>query len=146
MNSSISGKADTSARPLATKILKDRPADVHDRCAYVPSQPASPADDVCLPAAAQTHYGSPREVAGGPATNDILKCRLKPISNSDYGVLGLTADQLARLKAVFPKGVCDWTKRGVGQQSVTAWQTYTDGQGHVVYGGHAMGPAPRSTP
>ena len=139
-------KADTSARPLATKILKDRPADVHDRCAYVPSQPASPADDVCLPAAAQTHYGSPREVAGGPATNDILKCRLKPISNSDYGVLGLTADQLARLKAVFPKGVCDWTKRGVGQQSVTAWQTYTDGQGHVVYGGRAMGPAPRSTP
>jgi hypothetical protein len=137
-------KADGSSRSLARKIVADRPADLHDRCEYVPAVTSAPTDGVCLPQTLQTHYGTPREVAGGPATNDVLKCQLKPINAADYGVLGLSAGQLARLRAVFPKGVCDWSKPGVGQQPVKPWQTYADAHGAVVYGGRALPPAPRS--
>ncbi|MCU1602705.1 MAG: hypothetical protein JWO22_3414, partial [Frankiales bacterium] len=113
-------------------------------CEYAVGVTSAPTDGVCLPQTLQTHYGTPREVAGGPATNDILKCRLKPIVASDYGVLGLTAGQLAALRRVFPSGVCDWSKRGVGQQPVQAWQTYASSSGAVVYGGRPMPAAPRS--
>jgi hypothetical protein len=136
-------KADGSHASLAHKIVADRPAAVHDRCEYAPAVTAAPTDGVCLPQTVQTHYGTPREVAGGPATNDILKCRLKPVSASDYGLLGLTAAQLRALRKVFPTGVCDWSKRGIGQQPVKAWQAYGD-SGTVVYGGRSMPAAPRS--
>ncbi len=138
-------KADTSAASLARKIVKDRPAGVHDRCEYAPSSPSNPADGVCLPQTLQTHYGTPREVAGGPATNDIMKCKLTPLTGKDYGVLGLTVGQLTRLRKVFPNGVCDWAKTGVGQQAVVPWQTYQDSAGHVVFGGRRMAAAPRSS-
>ncbi|MCU1593337.1 MAG: hypothetical protein JWO12_729 [Frankiales bacterium] len=130
--------------PLARRIVQDRPASLHDRCEYAPAVGSAPTDGVCLPQEAQTHYGTPREVAGGPATNDVLKCRLKPLSAQDYGLLGLTAAQLTRLRAVFPAGVCDWSRKGVGQQPVVPWQTYQDGRGRVIYGGTRMAPAHHS--
>jgi hypothetical protein len=139
-------QADRSARPLARKIVANRPADVHDRCGYVPGVRLSPADGVCLPDTLQTRFSSPRQVAGGPSVNDVLKCRLKPLTRDGFGLLGLTDAQWQRLRAVFPSGVCDWSRRGVGQQSVVPWQTYQDASGAVVYGGRPMGPAPRSRP
>ena len=99
---------------------------------------------MCLPDEVQTRFSSPREVAGGPRVNDVLKCSLKPLTSAGHGPLDLNADQLRRLRAVYPKGVCDWSKRGVGQQPVVAWQAYQDAQGKVVYGGRPMPPAPRS--
>jgi hypothetical protein len=139
-------KADTSRWPLAKKIIFNRPIDVHDRCSYVPlGVRVRPIEHVCLPEFAHTRFGSPREVAGGSRLNDVLKCQLKPLVNSGYGVLGLSADQFARLKKVFPRGVCDWSKRGVGEQPVRPWQTYADSKGNIVYGGKAMPPAPRSS-
>ena len=137
-------KADGSRKTLAEKIIDDRPADLVDRCTGVPVAQATPADKFCAPYLAQTRLSSPREVAGGPRTNEVLKCQLKPLVNKRYGLLGLSADQFARLKKVFPRGVCDWTKPGIGQQPVKAWQTYADAKGNVVYGGRAMPPAPRS--
>jgi hypothetical protein len=136
--------ADRSATPRARKILTNRPADVHDRCAFVPGVRLEPADGVCLPEQVQTRLGSPREVAGGNRLNDVLKCRLKPLNSGDYGLLGLTDAQLQRLRAVFPSGVCDWTRPGVGQQRVKPWQTYQDAAGRVVFGGRPMAPAPRA--
>jgi len=53
-------------------------------------------------------------VAGAPLTNDIIKCQLKPINFGDYKVT-FTDAQKARLKAIFPAGVCDYSKPGVGQ-------------------------------
>jgi hypothetical protein len=53
-------------------------------------------------------------VAGAPLTNDIVKCQLKPIKFAEYKVT-FTDAQKARLKAIFPAGVCDYTKPGVGQ-------------------------------
>ena len=61
-------------------------------------------------------HSSPRQVAGGSLPENILKCQLKPLDPADYAPAVLDAAQLARLNAVFPGGVCDWTKPGVGQQ------------------------------
>jgi hypothetical protein len=59
-------------------------------------------------------HSEPRMVAGTPLTNDVVKCQLKPVSFADYQV-SFTAAQKARMKAVFPAGVCDFSKPGVGQ-------------------------------
>ena len=59
----------------------------------------------------------PREIAGASVASDIIKCQLKPIQPSDYNV-AFTADEMARLRKMFPAGVCDWTKPGVGQQKL----------------------------
>jgi hypothetical protein len=139
-------KADSSARPVAAKIVADKPADLTDRCAVYGGVHTAPLDGVCLPEKAKTHYGTPREVSGGLKYNDVLKCQLRAVRASDYGVVGLSADQLTRIKKLFPHGVCDWAKPGVGQQPVHAWQTYQDARGKVLYGGKAMPAAPRSVP
>jgi hypothetical protein len=59
-------------------------------------------------------YSDPRVVAGGPLSVDVLKCRLKPVSARDYKV-SFTPAQWSRLKRIFPDGVCDFARTGVGQ-------------------------------
>jgi hypothetical protein len=90
-----------------------------------------------------TRYGTPREVAGSDRFNDILKCQLKPLTRDADGVT-FSDDQFSRLQKVFPDGVCDWSKPGVGQQASIPFLKYGDKRGHVIYGGRSMGPAPRS--
>jgi len=46
-----------------------------------------------------------------------VKCRLKPIDPGDYAV-EFTEEERARLRAVFPEGVCDWSRPGVEQQGL----------------------------
>ena len=48
---------------------------------------------------------------------DVVKCQLKPLSAGDYGV-AFTPAQWARLQAIYPAGVCDWSKPGVEQQGL----------------------------
>ncbi len=55
-------------------------------------------------------WTSPRLVAGGPVAANIMKCSLKPVDRADYAPM--TDAQFDRLKATFPSGVCDWTRRG----------------------------------
>ena len=43
-----------------------------------------------------------------------MKCQLKPIEALDYKVT-FTSAELARLNAIFPNGVCDWSKPGMNQ-------------------------------
>jgi len=43
----------------------------------------------------------------------------------------LTAAQVTRLKAVFPDGVCDWSKPGVSQQAAISPLTFIAGPGGV---------------
>jgi len=57
----------------------------------------------------------PREVAGEDVAADIVKCALKAIEPADYRGR-LSGAQLDRLRAIFPTGVCDWSRPGVGQQ------------------------------
>jgi hypothetical protein len=72
---------------------------------------------------------SPRQVAGGPLVENILKCQLKPLNSADYAPVAFSSAQLARLQATFPDGVCDWSKPGVGQQAAISPLTFTAGPG-----------------
>ena len=69
-------------------------------------------------------HPTPRMVAGGPLSQDVLKCQLKPVDGTGYGVDFSEAD-LARLNEIFPDGVCDWSKPGVGQVPLAGtWQSF----------------------
>jgi hypothetical protein len=72
---------------------------------------------------------SPRQVAGGPLAENILKCELKPLNRVDYGTVVFTDAQWGRLQAAFPDGVCDWDKPGVGQQPAQGPLTFVEGPG-----------------
>jgi hypothetical protein len=86
-------------------------------------------------------HSSPRQVAGGPLAENILKCQLKALNAADYLPATFSAAQLTRLYAAFPDGVCDWSKPGVGQQPAVSPQTFENGPG-----GEPLGPAPPSIP
>ena len=74
-------------------------------------------------------FSFPRGVAGAPIANDVIKCQLKPLSASDYKVT-FTADEMTRLKQIFPGGVCDWSKPGVEQQRLSGtWLIFKAGSG-----------------
>jgi hypothetical protein len=64
-------------------------------------------------------FGDSRTAAGAPLANDILKCRRQPVDAKQYDVK-FTAEQAARLQQIFPTGVCNWTKPGVGQVPLAA--------------------------
>ena len=99
------------------KVVKHKPADAVDTC-WDPAgvkivEPASfTAQNKCN--ALYPIHSEPRLVAGAPLTNDVMKCQLKPIDLAAYKV-PFTAAQKTRLKAVFPTGVCDFSKPGVHQ-------------------------------
>jgi hypothetical protein len=82
---------------------------------------------------------SPRQVAGGALTENILKCQLKPLNPADYPPGTFSTGQVARLQATFPGGVCDWSKPGVGQQDPVSPLTFAAGPG-----GRPLPPAPVS--
>ncbi len=126
-------KNDTSGVSKRDKVLNNRPV-------AIPGSPA--ATDACFTndtgtvLATENQTGDsgtcgttfpsasgPRMEAGQPLANDILKCQLKPINQSEYGV-SLTGPQLARLQAIFPQGTCDNTKPGVEFEiSRKTWRT-----------------------
>ena len=70
------------------------------------------------------NHGDPRMAAGAPLASDILKCSLKPVDPNDYSP-PLTPEQLARLKVIFSKGLCDYSHPGIQQRRVQkTWQKY----------------------
>lgn len=84
-------------------------------------------------------HRTPRMVAGDSMTTYANKCQLKPLNTSDYGnKVRFTDTQLQRLKAIFPDGVCDYTKAPVGFSQTEAWLSYQDRQGRVIYGGQPL--------
>jgi hypothetical protein len=129
---------DGSKKPLAARIIDNKPDDLQDECLPVPLVVNEDCDLVTGP----HRYGTPRTVAGDSITTDNAACRLQPLDEFDYGPVSFTQDQLDRLEATFPDGVCDFSKPGIGQQDTIPWQGYQRGDGSVVYGGRAMGPAP----
>ncbi len=67
---------------------------------------------------------SPRMVAGGPLTSDVLACVLSPADRADYPA-SMTDAEFTRLQKAFPKGVCDWTAGSDGQRDLSGtWLTY----------------------
>lgn len=55
-----------------------------------------------------------RMAAGGPLSDDVLKCARKPVDPADYEV-PVSESQLAELQRIFPDGVCDWSRPGAGE-------------------------------
>ena len=136
-------KADTSSATLETKVRNARPASAADFC--IPSSDNTQSirvtdQSVCDADPFLAPHSSPRQVAGGNLSENILKCALRPVNDAEYGGR-LNDGQLARLRAVFTTGVCDWTRPGIGQQDAVAPLTFRAGPG-----GAALGPAPVSTP
>ncbi len=73
-------------------------------------------------------HGDPRISAGESRRNDIGKCQLQPARTALENRL-ITVDfsvaQSTRYAKVFPEGVCDWNKPGVGQvPTKEPWQDY----------------------
>lgn len=106
--------------PLAQKVVDNKPADAVDAC-WTPDDPPMriveeqtyDGPGVCNDL--YPSFPSPRIVAGGPLASDVIKCELKPIDPDDYEV-SFTAEQMDRLQAIFPDGVCDWGQPGIEQQ------------------------------
>ncbi len=137
-------EADSSDRPLAEKVLSNRPDSAADRCNGIPG-------NMC-PEATMTVFGTPRTEAGADQYGDQVQCQLKPLDrNDDYGFAndGLplpfpdwTESEWQQLEAAFDVNgeamVCDWSKRPLGWQPTITWLSYQDELGDVIYGGTQM--------
>lgn len=111
------------ARSPLDKVLRNRPRNLVDTCYLATLEP------VTDPSRCQALFPvarNPRLVAGAPLTHDRLKCELKPIDRADYTVQ-LSEAQLGVLREVFPGGVCDYRRPGVGQRApqtgLYSWST-----------------------
>jgi hypothetical protein len=120
---------DSSRRPMAMKVITDKPSGLGDGCYLSASERilAPLTDPATGPCAAQYPIGAtPRLVAGEPPTANMFKCRLRPIDFSDYQAL-FTSAQQAELRLVFPAGVCDYSLPGLGQVPPAGpWLNYSD--------------------
>ncbi len=120
MNKWLDAMAADSA-PLSTeKVVRHKPADAVDACWDAAGNKI--AETATFDGKGKCNqlypvHSEPRLVAGAPLTNDIAKCQLKAINFSDYKV-PFTDAQKARLKTIFPTGVCDFSKPGVGQAPI----------------------------
>jgi hypothetical protein len=112
----VAYKADTSASSQRAKVIARKPAAAVDGCWSSLTQfIAEPQTLSSSPnTACNTLFPSwtfPRQVAGGPVAANIMKCSLKTINVADYTAT-FSGPELVRLNAVFPTGVCDWSKGG----------------------------------
>lgn len=133
---------------LARKIVQDKPADLTDRCSNIPGLLEVPGEDdevdCVLPEPLQLRLSTPREMAGDDVFNDRLSCALKPLERSsfDFLLLPLTDAQWSQLQALFPHGVCDYSRPGLGQTGAETWLSYFGADRKVVYGGRNLPPVP----
>lgn len=120
--------ADKSLDPLPDKVARAKPAGLTDACWSRDNTPVKIVETQVRGSgrceALYPSSPSPREVAGAPLESDIMKCRLKPVDASDY-VVRFSPKEMKRLRSTFPRGVCDWTRPGVGQTGLEeTWQRF----------------------
>jgi hypothetical protein len=118
--------ADKAPGTAAQRTIRDRPAGLTDTCwttsGVVKGTFTYQGSGVCD--TTYPSFGDTRTAAGQPLADDVLKCSLKPIDFSSYGVT-FTPAQQARLQAAFPSGVCDYTKPGIDQQpALGSWLNF----------------------
>ncbi len=139
-------EADQATAPtVAEKVSRNKPPEAFDFC-YLGTDYSTKVTDQsrCDADPRLRAFSSPRQTAGGPVSENILKCQLKLFSADDYtgAPTGVpSAAQLTRLQAVFPTGVCDWSRPGQYQHPATSPMTYEGGPG-----GRVLGQAPSSNP
>jgi hypothetical protein len=111
----------SDAARVAT-VAAARPASASDRCT-LPRGIGVPGKAPCSSLVVAT----PRIAAGGPASEDVIKCSLKPADTADYPSTVAPAD-VAALRRVFPTGVCNWGVAGVGETARSqVWLSFGDG-------------------
>lgn len=120
-------EADDSTDPMAVKVRRARPAAAADRCTVAPGiefrEPATYHGSTTCNTLYPPH-ATPRIAAGAPLADDVLKCQLKPIDWGDYRV-SFSSEEKAQLERIFPSGVCDWSRPGVGQVPMTGtWHSF----------------------
>jgi hypothetical protein len=132
-------KSDTSSDPQRTKVLRARPREAVDGCYDKSDPPAFIKDDLPFSRTPVSRcselypvFSSPRKEAGGPLAANILKCQLKPVDATEYGVT-FTPQERARLKTLFPAGVCDWAKPGIDQTPVVTWPSVGPSPRHLIF-------------
>ena len=105
-------------------VGENKPSDAKDSCFATNGSLIASGDDVWngilddKPAGACTQafptFETSRIVAGGPIEGSIFKCALQPVASALahglYGAWEPTADEVDRLNAIFPSGVCDYSK------------------------------------
>lgn len=126
----------TAFDPAAAVALLDgwltsghRPSDAVDNCTDAEGKLISGPKIYTQPGPCRDLYpvfGDSRTAAGAPIINDRLKCQRRPVDPKQYKV-AFTADQVKALRRIFPSGVCDWHKPGVGQVPLAAtWINFGD--------------------
>jgi hypothetical protein len=125
-------KTDRSPASGYDKVVKNKPAKAVDGCwikgadgtpAFVPEPQTFGSKPESRCNSALPSYSFVRQSAGGPLDANVLKCQLKPVDAADYAV-AFTAAEWQRLRRIFPEGVCDWSKPGVGQVPVVPWASF----------------------
>jgi hypothetical protein len=115
--------ADKSAGPVLPKIARNKPEDLVDAC-WGPNE-----EKITDPKRCDELYPphqDPRLVAGEPLIGETQKCALRPLDPKDYRQ-PLTEAQFARLKKIFPQGVCGYGQPGVGEVVThRTWISYGD--------------------
>jgi hypothetical protein len=78
-------KADTSATSIEHKIAANKPADAVDFC-FMGTDVMNKVTNfaTCDTDVHLAPHASPRQVAGGPQAENILKCQLRPVNRDDY--------------------------------------------------------------
>lgn len=119
--------ADTATDTQRAKVIRNRPAALADGCwrpAVAGGDPVFIAERQFLGTRGTSQcnslypgYSYPRGVAGESAASDVVKCQLKPVGTQDYRVT-FTALEFARLRAIFPDGLCDFTRQGIAQNAL----------------------------
>ena len=119
---------------LRSKVVRDKPTQLTDACWTPDAQQRKIVQRLSVdnrgpcgrlfPA-----YSTPRLAAGEPLTDDVVKCRRKPIDATDYRMT-FTRDERRQLREIFPQGVCDWSRRGVAQRGLYGTWLSVHGRPH----------------
>ena len=119
------------------KIVRNKPANAVDGCwatttQFITERQTFGSTPTSTCNALFPSFAFPRYVAGGPLAADNLKCRLERVDRRAYRA-AFTDAEFARLKRIFPNGVCDWHKPGVEQTEVVPWASFGPSPDNLVF-------------
>lgn len=101
-------------------VVRSKPAGLTDACWSRDADPRKITQPITADNAGECGqlyptFSTPRLEAGAPLSDDVVACHRTTIDWDDYAV-EFTAPERARLREIFPSGVCDWSEPGIGQQ------------------------------
>ncbi len=131
--------SDKSGDSQRAKVLKNKPTEGVEGCYDKSTPPQFIAENLVFSSKPVSKcseifpvYSNPRHEAGGPLAANVLKCQLKPVDARDYEK-AFTDAELARLRKIFPTGVCDFSKPGVNQTPVVTWASFGPSPKNLIF-------------